>query len=183
MKRQTPYIKTLAASTFDNMDFKKLTPSDYKKLDDSSDKGTTNRNHIIFGFYDFELHPDKITTSLNLTPTKTGLKGEEYEVGGQKRIKKARDYNFWELESIITTNDFIGDLLDKFVDNFIKDRIKEIKILSDNCQCKLTVVQYYRDGLNPGYFFSRDLVKLLANINAEIDIDTYCLSEDKSASR
>jgi hypothetical protein len=177
------YILALAASILNSMDFKKLTPTDFNQLDGSVDNETTNRNHIIFGFYDFDVHPDKITDSLDLKPTKTGLKGEEYEVGGQKKIRKTRDCNFWEIELKTLTNDFIGDLVDKFVNDFIKDRIKEIKMFSDNCQCKLTVVQYYRDSWNPGYFFSRDLVRLLADINAEIDIDTYCLGEDKSVSR
>lgn len=165
------------------MDFKKLTPKDFSKLDSSLDNGILNRNHVIFGFYDFHIHPDKITDSLHLKPTKTGLKGEEYEIGGQKKIKKTRDCNFWELELVAFTNDFIGDMVDKFVNDHIKNKIKEIKMFSENCQCKLTVVQYYRDGWNPGYFFNRDLVRLLADINAEIDIDTYCLSEERNASR
>lgn len=150
--------------------------------DHAMDK-TTNRNHIIFGFYDFDVHPNEITDSLDLKPTKTGLKGEEYEVGEQRKIEKTRDCNFWEIEVKTLTNDFIGDLVDKFVADVIRDRTKEINKLSNKCQCKLTVVQYYRDGWNPGYFFSRELIKLLADINAEIDIDTYCLSEDKSATR
>ena len=165
------------------MDFRKLTPTDYNKLSDTSDNMTTNRNHIIFGFYDFDVLPSDITNQLNLKPTKTGLKGEEYEIGGQNKIKKIRDYNFWEFEIKTVTNDFIGDLVDKFAQDFIKDRIKEIKTFSGKCQCKLTIVQYYRDGWNPGYFFNSGLIGLLADINAEIDIDTYCLSEDKSASR
>ena len=165
------------------MDFKKLTPPDYNKLSDSSDNEVTNRNHIIFGFYDFDISPDEITVRLKLNPTKTGLKGEEFEIGGRNKIKKIRDCSFWEFEIKTVTNDFIGDLVDNFARDIIKDRTKEIKELSSTCQCKLTVVQYYRDGWNPGYFFSRELVRLLADVNAEIDIDTYCLSEDKSASR
>ena len=160
------------------MNFKRLNPSDYDKLDDFSDSKTMNRNHIIFGFYEIEGQPDEITEALNLKPTRTGLKGDEFEVGGQKKIKKIRDYSFWEIESITITNDFIGDLVDKFADEVIKNRRKEIRALSNNCVCKLAVVQYYRDGWNPGYLFSRDLVKLLADINAKIDIDVYCLSED-----
>jgi hypothetical protein len=144
---------------------------------------TRNRNHIIFGFYDFDVHPNEITYTLDVKPTKTGLKGEEYEVGNQNRIKKTRDCNIWEIEVKTLTNDFIGDLVDKFVNDIIKSRIKEIKTYSATGQCKLTIVQYYYDGWNPGYFFSSELVKLLADINAKIDIDTYCLSEDQSASR
>jgi hypothetical protein len=151
-------------------------------LSDTSDNGATNRNHIIFGFYDFSVHPIEITNRLSLKPTKTGLKGDEYEVGGKNKIKKIRDCNFWELEIKTITNDFIGDLVDEFVKDVIKDRMKEIKTFSTDCRCKLTIVQYYRDGWNPGYFFSRELIKLFADINTEIDIDTYCLSEDKNAS-
>jgi hypothetical protein len=164
------------------MNFKELTPTDNNKLSDSSDNEATNRNHIIFSFYDFDVSPDDITNRLELSPTKTGLKGEEFEIGGRNKIKKIRDCNFWEFEIKAVTNDFIGDLVDKFAQDIIKDRTEEIKSLSSTCQCKLTVVQYYKDGWNPGYFFSCDLVRLLADINAEIEIDTYCLSEDKSAS-
>lgn len=144
------------------MDFKKLTSTDFNKLSDTSDYTATNRNHIIFGLYGFDVSPDEITERLNLKPTKVGWKGEEYEIGGRIKTKKIRDYNFWELETKTVTNDFIGDLVSNFAQEIIIDRKTEIKTITKACQCKLTIVQYYQDGLNPGYFFNSELIKLLA---------------------
>jgi hypothetical protein len=166
----------------DRKNFRQLTPTDYNKLIDPDD-GITNRNHIILGFYEFDYLPLTITKTLGLSPTETGLKGEEYETGGQKKIKRTRECNFWEIETKIITNEFIGDLVDKFAKEIIEQRVEKIRHISATSRTKLTVVQYYYDGHNPGQFFDRQFVKLLADIGAEIDIDTYCLSSDSSVSR
>jgi hypothetical protein len=41
------------------------------------------------------------------------------------------------------------------------------------------MVQYYYTGHNPGYGFKKEQIKILADINAEIDMDIYCLSKDE----
>ena len=93
------------------MTFKRLDKKGYKKLMGSADS-EINRNHLILRFLDFDFDPDLITKKLGLEPLSTGQRGDEYFVGPQKEISKFRDCSHWDYEWKITTNDFIGDLID-----------------------------------------------------------------------
>ncbi|MCG8409971.1 MAG: hypothetical protein MI739_01665, partial [Bacteroidales bacterium] len=43
---------------------------------------------------------------------------------------------------------------------------------------RLIIVQYYNTGCNPEFAFEKEQIKMLAKIDADIDMDIYCLSED-----
>ena len=161
------------------MTFKRLDKKDYKKITGSIDS-EINRNHLILRFLDFNFDPDIITQKLGLEPISTGQKGHEYFIGPQKDIPKNRECNHWDYEWKIKTNDFIGDLIDKFFEEIIIPRLESIKDIGLNCQTiRFIIVQYYYSGHNPGYGFEKEQIKILADINAEIDMDIYCLCEDE----
>jgi hypothetical protein len=137
-----------------------------------------NQNHIILRFIDFDLDPDEITKNLALEPLSIARKGQEYFVG-PKRMKKIWESNHWDYEIKTKTNDFIGETVNLFFDEIIAPRINEIKEISQKSRItRLILVQYYYTGCNPGYGFEKEQVKILADINAEIDMDIYCLSDD-----
>lgn len=161
------------------MTFKRLGKKDYKKLMGSTDS-EINRNHLIIRFLDFDFDPDLITKKLELEPLSTGQKGDEYFVGSQKQISKFRECSHWDYEWEIKSNDFIGDLIDKFFKGIIIPRLGSIKEIGLNCKTiRFIIVQYYYTGHNPGYGFEKEQIKILADINAEIDMDIYCLCEDE----
>jgi len=78
----------------------------------------------------------------------------------------------------VNSNDFVGDLADKFIDEIIKPRVQEIKSLSELFDAEFKIVQYYYDGHNPGYHFTLDRLIVLTEAGLDIDIDTYCLTSD-----
>jgi len=161
------------------MTFKRLDKKDYKKLMGSADS-KINRNHLIFRFLDFDFDPELISKKLELEPLSTGQKGDEYFVGPQKQISKFRECSHWDYEWKIKSNDFIGDLIDKFFKEIIIPRLGLIKDIGANCKTiRFIIVQYYYTGHNPGYGFEKEQIKILADINAEIDMDIYCLCEDE----
>lgn len=161
------------------MTFKRLDKKDYKKLTGSSDS-EINRNHLILCFLDFDFDPDLITNKLELEPLSTGKKGEEYFVGPQKQISKFRECSHWDYEWKIKSNDFIGDLIDKFFKEILIPRLGSIKEIGLNCKTvRFIIVQYYYTGHNPGYGFEKEQIKILADLNAEINIDIYCFCEDE----
>jgi len=161
------------------MTFKRLDKKDYKNLMGSSDS-EINRNHLILRFLDFDFDPDLITKKLELEPLSTGQKGDEYFVGPQKQIIKFRECSHWDYEWKIKSNDFIGDLINKFFNEIIIPRLSSIKEICLNCKTiRFIIVQYYYTGHNPGYGFEKEQIKILADINAEIDMDIYCLCEDE----
>ena len=161
------------------MNFKQLNKEDYKKLMGTSDS-ETNQNHLILRFLDFDFDPDLISKKLQLEPMSSGLKGEEYFFGPQKQISKFRECNHWDYEWKNYSNDFIGDYIEKFFNEIIIPRLDLIKEISLDCKTiRFIIVQYYYTGHNPGYGFEKNQIKILADINAEVDMDIYCLNKDE----
>ena len=138
----------------------------------------TNRIHLILGFMEFECSPDEFTTELQLQPSSTGIRGEEYLLPDGNR-KKTRDCNHWEYEWKIRSNEFIGDYLTKFTNEIIKPRIGAIKRMNADCVTRITIVQYYYTGFNLGIGFEKEEIQILSAIDAEIDIDIYVLTENE----
>ncbi len=139
-----------------------------------------NQNHLILRFIDFDFSPDLITKNVGLKPLSVGKKGEEYFVGSQKRILKIRDCNHWDYEWKVYSNEFIGDITNKFFNEILIPRKELIKEIGLSCQTtRLVIVQYYFTGHNPGFNFKKEQIQVLAEINAEIDMDIYCLCEDE----
>ena len=162
------------------MDFKRLDKKDFKTLMGMKNGSEINQNHLMLYFLDFDFNPDLITEKLGLEPHSIGRKGEKYFIGYHKEIEKIRDCSHWKFEWEIKSNDFIGDMIDLFFKEIIIPRKSLIKEIGENCQMiRLTIVQYYYTGHNPGYGFDREQVKVLADINADIDMDIYCLCEDE----
>jgi len=162
------------------MTFKRLDKKDYKKLMGTSNRTEINQNHLRLRFLDFDFDPDLITKKLGLEPLSTGKKGDEYFVGPQKQTSKFRECHHWDYEWKLFSNDFIGDLIDKFFKEIIIPRIDLIKEISLNCTTtRLIIVQYYYTGHNPGYYFEKQHIKILAEISAEVDMDIYCLCDDE----
>ena len=159
------------------MDQEPLSRSDFKALTGQKNNRDININHIILWFLNFKCSPDEITTKLALSPTSIGIKGQEKSQDSSQSIKKVHRFSYWEYEWKIESNDFVGDLADKFIEEIIKPRIKEIKMLSEEIDAEFKIVQYYYSGHNPGYHFSIDNMKVFIEANLEVDIDTYCLRE------
>lgn len=146
-------------------------------MPDQIEKKDTNVNHIILWFLNFDHSPEEITEKLGLSPTRTAVKGQERLNSGSTN-KKIHKFSFWEYEWEIESNEFIGELADKFIDEIIRPRIQEIKMLAVTIDAEFKIVQYYYSGCNPGYHFSVDKMKILCEANLEIDIDAYCLTEE-----
>jgi len=160
------------------MKYKLFDIKDYKNLKGIMKETEINRSHVILRFIDFDFDPDEISNKLGLMPLSIAIQGEEYFAGPQK-VSKKWEFNHWDYELKMITNDFIGDTIDKFFKDIIIPRLNDIKEISQKTRItRLIIVQYYYTGHNPGYVFEKEKIKILADINAEIDMDVYCLGED-----
>jgi hypothetical protein len=138
----------------------------------------TNQNHISLSFFDFDCDPKDITDELQLSPTSIGEKGGEYSIGPpENRIIKTNEYNYWQYKWSIDTNEFIGNIITRFIIEIIEPRAANILSLASKASIHFQVAQYYYDGCNPGVFINKECIKTLADIGADIDIDIYCLGE------
>jgi len=141
-------------------------------------KKNINENHIILLFVNFDYPPEIITEKINLSPSKTGLKGERYYLGHNQEVVKYRKSNFWEYELRQITNDFIGESFDQFVEEIIYPRAASIRSIAETCNGEIKMVQYYYNGYNPGYHLPAKIIAMLSGTKLDIDIDTYCLTSE-----
>ncbi|MBN1181925.1 MAG: DUF4279 domain-containing protein [Bacteroidales bacterium] len=138
----------------------------------------TNQNNISLSFFDFDCDPKDITEELQLSPTSIGKKGGEYLIGPpEKRIIKTYDYNYWRYKWSIDSNEFIGNIITRFIKEIIEPREAKLVSLASKSSIQFQVAQYYYDGCNPGVSINKECIKTLADISADIDIDIYCLGE------
>ena len=135
----------------------------------------TNQINITLYFYDFDMAPSEITEEINLTPTSIGIKGEHYTISPHNQIDRIRTQSHWEYEWELHTNEFIGDIVDKYINEIIFPRINKIASLAKASSVQFQVVQYYYTGCNPTLCIGKPFVKILAEIDASISIDIYCL--------
>lgn len=160
------------------MELRKLTRAEHRKLVGHKQVPDTNQNHVSLSLFDFDMDPNEITEELHLSPNSTGVKGERYTIGPQNNcIEKIRDYSHWQYEWKLHTNEFIGDIIDRFIKEIIVPRIDKLVRLANSSSIQFQIVQYYYDGCNPGICIEKENMKILAEIGASIDIDIYCLGE------
>lgn len=139
----------------------------------------TNENHITIKLTGFSCSAQEISQTIGLQPTKTAVKGQEYQIGPKhKRITKKYNENYWEFREIRSEATWISDLVSEFLKKHIIPRKKDIKETVANCEGELSIVQYVNEGCNPGLHFKKEEIALLANMGLELDIDLYCLADD-----
>ena len=149
------------------MQLQQLSRNDLKKLLGKANGEGVNVHRIMLSFMEFDYAPDLITQQLDLQPTGTGAADTD----------PGQDFNFWKYEWYVHSNDFIGDLLDAFMRDVITPRLPELQAISVTAETTLSITQYYHDGNNPNFHFSKQTLKVLQSINAAIDMDIYCLAE------
>ncbi len=155
----------------------RLNRKEYKQLMGHSGTPDTNRNYVNLLIYNFDYHPSHISEKLMIQPHSTGVRGESHEIP-YSRIQKTHEYNYWEHEWEICTNDFIGDIIDRYVDEIIRPNISFLQEIAADSDIIFRVIQYYYSGCNPGFRFDKGVVQILSALGASIDIDLYCLSEE-----
>jgi hypothetical protein len=106
----------------------------------------------------------------------TAKQGQEYFTGSSdKRIIKIWKENLWCYDISIESNEWVSDFVDAFFNSIIIPRKKTIKELTATCECELAITLYYYDHWNPGFHFNKEIIQVLGEIGAELDLDIYCL--------
>ncbi|MBF9255815.1 DUF4279 domain-containing protein [Pontibacter sp. 172403-2] len=137
-----------------------------------------NENIVELKIFDFDIEHGYITDKLGLKPTRVWVKGEEYFFGDKgEGIKKARENNYWEYRLNNISNDWIGDFIDKFIEDIILPRKDALRRITEQFHTELSIVQYIYDSCNPGLYFGKKAIKVLNDCGLELNIDLYVLSE------
>ncbi|WP_187264810.1 DUF4279 domain-containing protein [Pontibacter beigongshangensis] len=137
-----------------------------------------NENIVELKIFDFDSEHGQITDMLGLAPTKVWVRGEEYIFGDKRNgLKKTRENNYWEYRSTNISNDWIGNHIDKFIDEIILPRKDVLRSISEKLHTELSIVQYIYEGCNPGLYFNKKALKAINDCGLELNIDLYVLSE------
>ncbi|MFZ2898077.1 MAG: hypothetical protein WA004_05615 [Saprospiraceae bacterium] len=138
-------------------------PGDLLRLMGKTSTPAFNQNHFILKFFEFDGSPNEISLTLNLIPSE---------------ISSPHEKGFWSQDIRKDSNYMLGDLLHDYLNEVILPRKELIKKITRKCSvARITIVQYNFHTCNPGLFINATSVKLLAEINTELDIDFYCLAD------
>jgi hypothetical protein len=158
------------------MDFRPINKKELKSLLNESNEDNINRNQIYLSFYGFTHSHELISNKLGLTPNSLEKVGDKI-IRNEKLIRVVEE-NRWKYEWIEKSDLFISDFTEKFFREIIETREPEIIELSKKSKVQITIVQYFSTSNNPGYYFSAKSIKIMSNIDAELQMDIYCLHEE-----
>lgn len=122
---------------------------------------------IVFTGDDFD--PEEITSYIGLKPSKIWYKGEKIQNSAIKRKK-----NGW----LLSTGREISldlDIQIREITDSIKPHISKIIEICQkfNLETELSCAIYIEDDKIPSIHFEKDILKIISDLKAEIDIDIY----------
>jgi len=123
----------------------------------------------------FSFASEYLTAELNLQPTHSHCQGEQYSLKTAKGVvNKTYAYNYWEFRHEFKTAEWVQPLIDGFVKEIIYPRKEVLKALSNQCALEFFVGIDYYGIVNPSFHFESELITILSDIGAELDMDLYC---------
>jgi len=128
--------------------------------------------HLTFTVYGDDWNPSELTELINLTPTDYGIKNDllkKYLPNQVLRKETSWEYNFETVQSL-----FLEDITCEFVRVFkpCVEKLTHFIELNNLCS-KLFIIPEIMDNEVPSIFFDQEILKLLVQLKAEIDIDLY----------
>ncbi|NJO00918.1 MAG: DUF4279 domain-containing protein [Bacteroidia bacterium] len=128
-----------------------------------------SENRVYLRISNFSFDPKKITEMLNILPEETFKKGDIVE---RPRRKLLRPYNFWSFLSPLPQTQPIEDHVQKVLEMILPKKDKLVKILEES-EGELGIVSYIYDDANPGLHLDKIVMKTIADLGLELDIDLY----------
>jgi len=118
-----------------------------------------------------DVDPDEVTHELGCTPTKSHRKGDPKHP--EKTDSPAFKNHGWSIEWKTSSYSKYDDTL-AAVTEWVRRRLDGLKRLATRGSVGLVVV-VYREYCNPGAWLDEELVSLLGQIPASIELDAYVL--------
>lgn len=127
--------------------------------------------NVYFSLFGDEFPIDDITEKLKITPTEIYKKGDL--IPNRQTIRYRKETS-WNLATGYQNSLDVNEQLRQIV-GILQNKssiIKEIK-QDYSLECKFYIVIIINDGNSPAFYMDKDLLKFIASIEAEIDIDLY----------
>ncbi len=135
---------------------------------------TNNEISVAFTLTDFDCDPEEITARVGITPTKTWRVGDF--INKKKTMKY--EYNGWKLHSKIEKNADLESHIISVLEQ-LKSGWESLVKISQSYYTEISCAIYiYSDTERPAIHFSKQIIQKIAELNAEIDVDIYILTDE-----
>lgn len=126
-------------------------------------------------FWDFTMSPEDLSVRLGLDATESWKQGDPTRFVPGRRHRR----NFWKLESPLPDSAPLEDHVKALLAQIkpFKDRFREV---ASECVFLLECSVRYYTGSVPSIVFDRDVVRVLSELNATIDVDfsVLCVQDE-----
>jgi Domain of unknown function (DUF4279) len=122
----------------------------------------------------FEISPEEITNAIGIEPTKSWHIGETI---GKSKIKRKK--NGWTLSSGLDKSSELEEHLSALFEQ-LQARWTIFTSLCAKYDSEISCAVYCYEAQGPSIHFNKEVVKYIAELNAEIDVDYYCLDDPGS---
>ncbi|NEZ45417.1 DUF4279 domain-containing protein [Paenibacillus alvei] len=126
---------------------------------------------VEFSIYGDKFDPNIITNTMQITPTRSWIKGEVIREG------LIRKETCWELATEYEESLDIYEQINK-IRNLIKNKRNQIVKVKDtyNLECKFDVVINIENNEIPAMYLDKEIIKFIYELGAEVDFDLYVYS-------
>ncbi len=130
----------------------------------------------VFGDY---FNPDELTQILEIIPTDYHIKGEEIPLNkNSKRLPGTKPRRYLETVWKYGTgyiHDYDSEKACKIIEENLRDKVPLINefAIKHNLDITLKVVPWFADDHTPTISFSKSMIKMLGELNADIYFDVY----------
>lgn len=126
---------------------------------------------VEFSIYGDKFDPNIITNIIQITPTRTWMKGETIREG------LLRKDTCWKLATEYEESLDISVQINK-IRNLIQDKKDQIVVLKHtyNLECKFDVVVNIENNEKPAMYLDKETITFIYELEAEVDFDLYVYS-------
>lgn len=127
-----------------------------------------NKTIVWFAIYDFDCSPTELTGRLGLQPSEMWLKGD-LKPFGKSGVKVKQ--NTWKLKSSLSSQEPVEKHL-AFLINQLKPIKSELNKITSKYYAEFGCAIYFMEN-NPGIHIDKNIIKEIAKLDAELDLDMY----------
>ncbi len=129
---------------------------------------------VAFMLMGFESAPEEITEKVGITPSETWKTGDFVT----KKSVMRHQSNGWQLNSQLEKTAELEDHIQSVLEQ-LKPSWQSFIEISIDCYVEISCAIYlYSDNQLPAIHFNKEIVQQIAELNADIDIDLYNLTDD-----
>jgi hypothetical protein len=135
-------------------------------------------NHKIFVAFrlmNFDCTPEEITSKIGIVPAESWRAGELVTKKGSMK----HESNGWEVDSHAPRFEDLETHVKSVLEQ-LKPSWSSLVEISAQCYTEISCTIYiYSEAQVPAIHFDKDIVQQLAELNADIDIDLYILTDEE----